>query len=31
MPATLREEDVIKALREAHDPEIPNIVDLGLF
>ena len=31
MPATVREEDVIKVLREVHDPEIPvNIVDLGL-
>ena len=31
MPAKVREEDVIKVLREVHDPEIPvNIVDLGL-
>ena len=31
MPATVSEEDVVKVLREVHDPEIPvNIVDLGL-
>ena len=29
--ATLREDEVIEALRECYDPEIPvNIVDLGL-
>ncbi|MBO0685252.1 MAG: DUF59 domain-containing protein [Candidatus Dormibacteraeota bacterium] len=29
--ATVKEEDVIEALREVYDPEIPvNIVDLGL-
>ena len=31
-PALLREEDVIEALRNCYDPEIPvNIVDLGLI
>ena len=31
-PALVREEDVIEALRECYDPEIPvNIVDLGLI
>ena len=30
--ATVREEDVVEALRECYDPEIPvNIIDLGLI
>lgn len=31
-PTQVREEDVLEALRECYDPEIPvNIVDLGLI